>query len=97
LPPESSLRGGSSGSQRLVHGVCKPTVHPLDHVAVGVEGDAYAGVPQKLLHVLGMLARHEEYRCAGVAEIMKYCFLLLSVRMHVEPLWDGRSYSGSWT
>jgi hypothetical protein len=95
LPPESSLRGASSGSQRLVHGVCKPTVHPLDDMRVCVEGDAYAGVPQKLLRVPGMLARHEEYRCAGVAEIMKYCFLLLSVHMHVEPLWDGRSYSGS--
>ena len=54
-------------SKSLVHSLGQPAVHPLDHVALGVEGDAYAGMSQKLLHVLLMLAGHEQYRCAGVA------------------------------
>jgi hypothetical protein len=37
-------------------------------VGVGVEGDGYAGVAQEFLDVLGMLACHEEYCSAGVAE-----------------------------
>jgi hypothetical protein len=61
------------GSQRLVHRLGQPAVHTLDHVAVGVEGDAYAGVAQELLDVLGMFAHHEEYRSVGVPEIVQPC------------------------
>jgi hypothetical protein len=46
--------------QRVVHSLCETSVHPFDHVGVGVEGDAYARVAQKLLDVLRVLARHEE-------------------------------------
>ena len=37
--------GGAVASQRLVHDIRKTAVHPLDHMRVRVEGDAYAGVP----------------------------------------------------
>jgi hypothetical protein len=40
-------------------------------VRVGVEGDVYAGVAQKLLDVLWMLARHEEYCSASVTQIVE--------------------------
>jgi hypothetical protein len=59
------------GSQRLVHHVGQPAVHPFDDVGVGVERDVYARVAQKLLDVLGMLNCHEEYRSAGVPEIVQ--------------------------
>ena len=42
------------GSQRLVHRLGQPAVHPFDHVAVGVERNVYAAVPQKLLYELGV-------------------------------------------
>jgi hypothetical protein len=58
-------------SQRIVHGVRKSTIYPLDDVGVGVEGYGYAGVAQKLLDVLRMLAYHEEYCSAGVAQIVE--------------------------
>jgi hypothetical protein len=61
------------GSQRLVHRLGQPTVHPLDDVAVGVAGDAYAGVAKKLLDVLGVLARHEQNRSTRVPEIVEPC------------------------
>ena len=35
----------SARSQRLVHSVSQPAVHPFNHVRVRVEGDGYAGVP----------------------------------------------------
>jgi hypothetical protein len=58
------------GSQRLVHGVGQAAVHPLDDVRVGIEGDGYAGVAEKLLDVFRVLACHEEYCSAGVAKVI---------------------------
>jgi hypothetical protein len=40
-------------------------------MAVGVEGDGYAGVAEELLDVLGVLACHEQYCSAGVPEIVQ--------------------------
>jgi hypothetical protein len=57
--------------ERLIHSVPETAVHPLDDVAVDAEGDAYAGVPEMLLDVLGMLACHEEYCSARTAQIME--------------------------
>jgi len=37
--------GSRDGSQRLVHCVRQPAVHALYDVRVGIEGNAYAGVP----------------------------------------------------
>lgn len=37
---------------------------------VGIERDAYAGVPEEFLDELGVLVCHGEYCSAGVAEIM---------------------------
>jgi Bacterial low temperature requirement A protein (LtrA) len=66
-----SIVAAGVGVSDLIHRVGQPTVHPLDNVAVGVKRDVYARVAQKLLHVLRMLARHEEYRSARVAWIAK--------------------------
>jgi hypothetical protein len=57
-------------SQSLVHRVSHPAVHPLDDVAVHVEGDAYVKVPEKLPDVLGMLACYEQYCSASVPEVV---------------------------
>ena len=57
--------------QSLVHDIRQPAAHPLDYVRVGIEGDAYAGVPEKLLDVFWMLARHEEYRGAVMPEVVQ--------------------------
>lgn len=62
LIPRKRLRNVSGGSQRIIHNFCKPTVHSLNDVGVGVEGNGNAGVAQKLLHVLGMLARVDPTR-----------------------------------
>jgi hypothetical protein len=51
-------------SERIVHSVGKPTVHPPDNVGVGIEGDVYAGAPW-------VFACHEEYCSAGVAEVVQ--------------------------
>jgi hypothetical protein len=40
-------------------------------MAVGVQADEYVRVAQKLLHEVGILARHEEYCSAGVPEIVQ--------------------------
>jgi hypothetical protein len=40
-------------------------------VGVGVEGDVYAGVAGGLSNVLWVLACHEEYCSAGMAEVME--------------------------
>jgi hypothetical protein len=63
--------GSIRASKGLVHRVAKSAVHPLDDVGIGVEGDVYAGVTKKFLHVLRMLACHEEYCSAGVPKIME--------------------------
>ena len=63
--------GSRDGSQRLVHRVSQPDVHALDNVAIGVEGDVYASVAQQLLDIFWMLACHEEYCSAGVAEVVE--------------------------
>ena len=70
MPPWQQC-GSNRASKGLVHRVSKTAVHTLYDVAVGVEGNVYAGVIQKLLYVLWMLASHEEYCSAGVAEIME--------------------------
>ena len=54
-----------------VHSVSQPAVHPFDHVAVGVESDAYASVAEELLDVLRVLACHKKYCSAGVPEIVE--------------------------
>ena len=75
-PPGSSLIPrcqqcvSSSPSESLVHRVGQPTVHALDNVAIGVERDGYACVAEELLDELGVLACHEEYCSAGVAQIL---------------------------
>jgi hypothetical protein len=77
----SRLRGGAENpcgsnssrnecSQRVVHSVGQPTVNTLDNVAIGVERDGYACVSEELLDELGVLACHEEYCSAGVAQIL---------------------------
>ena len=58
-------------SQRIVHGVGEATVHVLDDVGVSVEGDGDVGVAQGFLDVFWVLACHEEYCSAGVAEFME--------------------------
>ena len=76
-PPGSSLIPrcqqcvSSSPSENLVHRVGQPTVHALDNVAIGVERDGYACVAEELLDELGVLACHEEYCSAGVAQILE--------------------------
>jgi hypothetical protein len=45
-----------AASERLIHSFGQSTVHPLDDMRVRVEGDDYyAGVPEKLLYILGCL------------------------------------------
>src|SRR5688572_6201749 len=61
----------SSPSESLVHGVGQAAVHTLDDVGVGVQCDGYARVAEELLDELGVLACHEEYCSAGVAQIVE--------------------------
>jgi hypothetical protein len=68
--PDGSNSAQVARSQRIVHGVGESTVHALDDVGVGVEDDGGAGVAQGFVDVFWVLACHEEYCSAGVAEIM---------------------------
>jgi hypothetical protein len=69
--PDGSNSSRKARSQRIVHGVGQAAVYPLDDAGVGVEADVYAGVLEKLLDVFWVLARHEAYCSAGVAEIIR--------------------------
>jgi len=55
----------------LIHSVPAPAVHALYDVGVGVQRDAHAGVAQKLLDVLGVLACHEENRSTAMTEVVE--------------------------
>src|SRR5829696_2047871 len=76
-PPGSSRKPrrqqyvSSSPSESLVHHLGQPAVHPLDNVAIGVERDGNACVAEEFLDELGVLACHEEYCSAGVAQIVE--------------------------
>src|SRR5215208_7558272 len=78
----------SSPSESLVHRVGQPAVHALDDVGVCIQGDGDAGVSEEFLDELGMLACHEEYCSAGVAQIVEpdgWESRLLQQRLEVPP------------
>src|SRR5215210_1697138 len=70
-------------SLRFVHGVGQAAVHILDDVGVNVENYGDVGVAQEFLYVPGMLACHEEYCSAGVAEIMEPKLLAAQVSLAI--------------
>jgi hypothetical protein len=80
--PCSSNRIRNVRSLRIVHGLGWAAVHTIDDVGVGIEGDLYAGVSEQLLDELGVLACHEEYCSAGVADVVE---LTLSSRFRLAP------------
>src|SRR5829696_2536813 len=78
----------SSPSESLVHSFGQPAIHTLDNVAIRVESNVYAGVAQELLDELGVLACHEEYCSASVAQIVEpdgWESRLLQQRLEVPP------------
>jgi hypothetical protein len=86
--PRRFFRGVGGGSQRVVHRVREPAAHALDYVGVGVQRDAYAGMAQQLLDVLGVLACHKQNRGAGVPEVVQpdgWELRTLEQRLEVPP------------
>jgi len=47
------------------------SLHPRHHVAIGVQGDADRGVPEALLHDLGMHALTQEHRGMSVPQVVE--------------------------
>src|SRR3712207_5892875 len=68
--PDGSSSVRDARSLRIVHSVGRTDVHTLYVVGARVQGDGDASVSHEVLDVLWVLACHEEYCSAGVAEVL---------------------------
>jgi hypothetical protein len=71
MPVARTRRWTGGLRQRSVHRVRETIAHAGQDVRVGVERDRDGGVPEHLLDQLGVLARLQQDRRCGVAEIVE--------------------------
>ena len=70
LAPVSAFSRESS-----LHRAGGGVAHVGQHVAVDVEGKAYVGVAQQILHKFGIYALRQQERGARVPQVVKACAL----------------------